>query len=68
MTTPDAVIETVNDHLVAMNGTGGVAIMMPPMGYMSKEEAIRLAAWLVVCAEDYDAARFGKVFEAVCNT
>jgi hypothetical protein len=60
-------IETMNDHLVGSNGAG-VVVTLPPMGPMSNEEALRLAAWLVICAQDYDAKRFGEIFEAVRST
>lgn len=66
-TTVDEPIDTMNDHMVGVTG-GGVVIMLPPITAMPKEEAIRLAAWLVVLAGDYDAKRFGEIFEAVCNT
>lgn len=60
-------IDTTNDCFVGVTA-GGVAILNQPLGAMSKETAIRLAAWLVVLAGDYDGERFREVFEAVCNT
>lgn len=66
-TTVDEPVNTMNDHLVGATG-GGVTITLPPIAPMPSEEAIRLAAWLVVCAGDHDAKRFGEVFKAVCNT
>lgn len=60
-------INTSNDHFVGILGDN-VTMLMPPMGPIPKEQAIRLAAWLVVCAGDYDGTRFAEVLEAVCNT
>lgn len=43
---------------------GGVRILMPPKGPISKEDAIELAAWLVITSGDYDGERFKKVLDA----
>ena len=59
-------IETMNDCMVCVSGHG-VGIMLPPVGPMAKDRALRLAAWLVALAEENDG-EFAAVLEAVRNT
>lgn len=63
----DEPIDTRNDHLVGRNAAG-VTITLPPARAMPDEEAIRLAAWLVMMAGDFDAQRFDLIFKAVRNS
>jgi hypothetical protein len=58
-------IETINDQLVAVQGDS--IIILRPKNKMTKEEALRHAAWLVVLAED-EFNQFRLVLEAVKNT
>ena len=58
-------INTMNDHLVGVQG-GRIVIVMPPLGPMDRDEALRLAAWIVALADDENT--FGDVLEAVQNT
>ena len=44
-----------------------ILILAPPRLPLSKERALRLAAWLVVLADDEDG-RFEKIRAAVSNT
>lgn len=60
-------ISVKNDHFVGSNGDS-VGMVLPPVGPIPSEQAIRLAAWLVICAGDYDAKRFAEVFRAVSST
>ena len=62
-------VETMNRHLVSLHGDR-VAIMMPPRGPISRDEALVLAAWLVVCAECGGSTRedFQRVLTAVSST
>lgn len=59
-------IDTSNDHLVGTQG-GRIVILMPPLAPMDKDEALRLAAWIVALA-DFEGDRFPAVLEAVQNT
>ena len=58
-------IETVNDHLVGIQG-GNVVMVLPPTAPMPHEEALRMAAWIVAIADDDD--RFGAILAAVRST
>jgi hypothetical protein len=60
-------IETFNKFLVAAQAVGGVTILRQPIGPMMPEDALNLAAWLVVVAGG-DKKRFDAIYEAVCNT
>ena len=64
MSKNDQVIETMNDQIVAMRGEE--VIVMNPKVRMSKDEALRHAAWLIsiVC----DDERFKDILQAVRNT
>lgn len=59
-------IDTNNDCLVGARG-GRIVMMAPPYAPMSKERALRLAAWLVVIA-DPGGEKFAKVLAAVKST
>ena len=59
-------IDLGNNHLVGSNGQS-VTVALPPRLPMTPDEAITLAAWLVLCALDTDASRFRQIFEAVCS-
>ena len=58
-------METGNDQIVGVT-RGGIAVMAPK-GWMTKEEALRHAAWLVCLAEENEGD-FQKQLEAVQNT
>lgn len=59
-------MDTTNDCIVSASSRG-VTILMPPIGPMPKEQALRLAAWLVAIADPI-GEEFEKVLEAVRNT
>jgi hypothetical protein len=65
VTTEDQ-INTINDHLVGVNGAG-VVVTLPPRGPMDRDEALRLAAWLVAVADPH-GERFEEIRNAVLNT
>lgn len=58
-------MDTTNDFFVGVLGDG-IAILNPPRGKITKEQALRLAAYLVLLADD-TGAEFPKVLEAVKN-
>ncbi len=58
-------MNTVNDSMVAVKGDGQI-VVLNHRAVMSREEALRLAAWLVALAdEDND---FDRLLEAVKAT
>ena len=61
-------IETINDCLVGMIGDD-IAVLMPK-SRMTRQQALRMAAWLVILADqsesNYD--EFMAVFEACRDT
>jgi hypothetical protein len=57
-------INVSNDQLVGVNADD--VVVMFPKQRMSKAEALRHAAWLVVCADSRD--EFAAVLAAVQNT
>jgi hypothetical protein len=59
-------IDAMNDHLVGVNGSG-VVIVVPPTAPMGRDEALRLAAWLVAVA-DPGGERFEEIRNAVLST
>lgn len=59
-------IETNNDHLVAAQGSR-VSILAPPVMSMERDEALRMAAWLILCADQGRRERFEQIYEAICN-
>jgi hypothetical protein len=75
-----AEIETFNEFMVAVPAAGGISLIRPPQAgeRLTKERALRLAAWLVALAdgpaEDEDPnyqrpahgrTRFTEILEAV---
>lgn len=58
-------METMNDQLVGMNGD--MIIILRAKNRMTREEALRHAAWLVALAEDIEH-KFEPVLAAVRNT
>lgn len=56
-------IETLNDQIVAVQGDS--IIVMAPKNRMTREEAMRHAAWLITLAGD--DARFTEILQAVRN-
>lgn len=58
-------IDTTNFYLVALGGEG-VALMRPPLHFMSPDNALVLAAWLVAVVGDDE--RFAEILHAVQNT
>jgi hypothetical protein len=58
--------ETMNKFLVGIQGDR-ISIMNPPRANIPKSEALLLAAWLVVLAEDHDGD-FECILEAVRNS
>jgi hypothetical protein len=60
-------IETMNDHLIGMQGDL-ITVMIPPTR-MSVDEALRFAAWIVAMADASPShTRFEAVLRAVENT
>jgi hypothetical protein len=57
-------IDTSNDSVVAVNGKCIVVMGMKPI--LSREQALRLAAWIVALADEKD--EFPALLEAVRNT
>jgi hypothetical protein len=62
----DEEIDVTNDHFVGMNAFG-VVIALPPIGPMDRDEALRLAAWLVALADPL-GERFEEIRNAVLST
>lgn len=56
-------IETVNSQLVGVQGNK--IIVGYPQREMTKEEALRHAAWIVMCADHGDLTRFTQIFAAI---
>lgn len=59
-------IDVTNDHFVGVNGFG-LVIAAPPVVPMDRDEALRLAAWLVALA-DPGGTRFEEILAAVLAT
>lgn len=59
-------IDTTNLFLVAAHGDG-IIIMNPPIGKLTNEQSLNLAAWLVAMG-DPTGTRFTDVLTAVQNT
>lgn len=57
-------IDTFNEFFVGLRGDE-IVICNPPRQPMSKERALRLAAWIVACA---DNGEFDGILKAVCDT
>jgi hypothetical protein len=59
----------INEFAVAGTGAGNeVVIIRPPLGRLSQAQAIRLAAWLAVMADDVDLVRTAEMVEKVKAT
>lgn len=58
-------MDTTNDFLVSMRGEA-IIIMLAPRVPITKEEALRLAAYLVAMADDKN--EFPEILKAVQNT
>jgi len=65
MNKPSRGPEAVNEFLVAGGTAGYVVIMNPPMGPISADRAMALAAWLEAIAKPYATYTFGDYREAV---
>jgi len=64
----DDEIEPFNKFGVAVRGIDGERVLIMALrAEMSKREALTLAAWLVVLAEEHDG-EFARHLEAVQNT
>ena len=59
-------MDVMNKYGVATNGER-VAVLLPPRGDMTNEEAIIFAAWLVTLA-DPAGEKFAEILAAVHNT
>lgn len=61
-------MDTTNDFLVGVGGTGNaLAVLMPIQGMIPREKALRLAAYIVAMLDPLEAD-FPKVLEAILNT
>lgn len=58
-------IDTTNSQMVGRDGNGRVCIVLPNLA-MTRAEALRHAAWLVVIADDND--EFPGILAAIRNT
>ncbi len=58
-------IDTANKFMVGLQGDH-LAVLRPPLGLITKADALNLAAYLVMLAED-SPGRFKAVLEAVQN-
>lgn len=65
--TAQKVLEMGNRFMVGVNLNGQIRLMRMPIGQLSKEDALNLAAWLVALAET-EEGEFQEVLEAVKNT
>jgi hypothetical protein len=64
----DAPIYRGNDFLVSANGNDIVILNPPHAGqHLTKADALLLAAWLVVLAEE-DAGEFEAIHTAICQS
>jgi hypothetical protein len=59
-------VNTLNKFAVSVTGHGQVYLMGNPSGILNKEDALNLAAYLVVLVGDDE--RFAEVLQAVKNT
>jgi hypothetical protein len=58
-------IDTGNDQLVGRSGVGTISVMVPSR-LMTRQQALRHAAWLVAIADDDD--EFAGILAAVGST
>lgn len=60
-------IDTSNDHMVGIR-SGGIVFSYPPTHWpMTRDESLRMAAWIVVLA-DPEGERFQAILDAIQNT
>lgn len=59
--------EVPNKFLVGSKVNGGVIIMNPPRGEMSKEDALILAAWLVAVSDESFGESFNDILKKVLS-
>lgn len=64
----EAPIDTTNNFLVGIAGTGGAVMFNPPQRgqVLEKDESLRLAAWIVLMVND--DARFEAIKQACMET
>lgn len=60
-------MDVPNNHGVCIRSDGKIAMLLPPVAAMSKDEALILAAW-IVCLVDPLGERFEEIISAVENT
>lgn len=63
-------MDTFNKYGIGLAGAEGsacIAIMKPPLGHISKADALLLAAWLVALADPL-GERFPEFLKAVQNS
>jgi hypothetical protein len=59
-------VDTLNKYMVGgSHGGKFVSIQFIPHGVVSPDDALNLAAWLVVVAEPHATEKFDKVLKAV---
>lgn len=63
----DNEVDTTNYHMVAVGPNGSIVVLNPPIGPMTKSEALAYAAWIVALADPLDQ-EFKKTLNAVLNT
>lgn len=62
-------IDTTNDHLIGSRAGTHVVMLAPPVVPMPYEEALRMAAWIVMIADpSEDHARFTEILNAIKST
>jgi DeoR/GlpR family transcriptional regulator of sugar metabolism len=66
-------MDTLNKFGVGVSGLGleSIVVLLNPARVMSKQDALNLAAWLVVLADEADEvgeSKFDKLRAAISNT
>lgn len=60
-------MDVPNNHGVCIRGDGKIAILLPPVAPMSKDEALIFASWIILLADPL-GDRFEEIISAVENT
>lgn len=64
-----ATIDIANDQFVGVDGSGKYLTVMTPRLRMTKQQALRHAAWIVACSRALPGPNnFDKVLKTVLNT
>lgn len=60
-------VDTTNNRMVSRCDSY-IVMMLPPRGPIPFEEALRMAAWIVVIADETGGERFAEILAAIKNT